>query len=118
MEILDVNDGNGPATLFIALYYPDAQGKGRWAIASTSDFVSGMSLPLNQISGYCRACPMPATLASTPVGEITLTLSQPTPENPLSGANKASFTITYPGTGGSFARTAVPLTLLSLPTGH
>ncbi len=118
IAVIYVNDGSGPPSMVVIMYYPDGLGALRWAIGDVSDYVSGQSITLQQVSGYCRNCPAPAALSGTAIGQVALTLNQPLQESTPSGINTISLNVTYPGTTGSFIRTNTPLTLLSAPTGH
>jgi hypothetical protein len=106
-------EGNG---LFVALYYPDAEGNPRWALAQTGNFQPGTTEPLFQIDGYCRSCERPeGNLPATQVGTIALSLVEAS-STPVAG-NSVQLTVTYQGPeGGTFTRT-VPLQSLSAPGG-
>ncbi len=102
--------------LFFALiYYPDANGAGRWAFALTEDYQPGSTLPLLQRRGYCRTCTATA-LVDTPVGTLTPALINATQED-LSTGNRIGVDVTYGSApGGSFIRANdTPYTLLSAP---
>jgi hypothetical protein len=115
MEIFSINDGSGTPTVVVELYYPDATGKPTWATASTSNYVAGASIDLNQISnGYCRVgCDAPSQLQLTKIGTIKLTLGSPTREAVPSGTNRVDIQIPT----ASFVRNNVPITLISAPPG-
>jgi hypothetical protein len=102
--------------LFVALYYPDAEGKPRWALAQTGNYQPGTVEPLFQVAGYCRTCTRPAgDPVLTQVGEIAISLVEASTE-PAPG-NQVQLTVTYQGPeGGTFSRT-VPLQSLSAPGG-
>lgn len=99
--------------LFSVLFYSDAQGRPRWAIAQTNDYVRGGNQTMYQVRGYCRTCPLiPQELV--PIGNIQLDLVR-------GGAgtlgNRVSFDVTYPGVeGGRFTRSNVELFPNSDPT--
>lgn len=113
MEIFTLADNNATPTLIVYLYYPDAAGNPRWATASTSDYTAGASLDLKEISsGYCRTCAPPAQQTTRSIGTIKLTLTAPTREDTLSGANRVDIQIP-----GVFSRNNVPITLVSAPPG-
>lgn len=93
--------------LFSILYYADAQGLPRWAIAQEPNFQAGATYPLRQVRGYCRTCPAPAELALDEVGNIRFGLVR---GGAGSEGNTVSFDLTYPGPqGGRFARESVDL---------
>lgn len=102
------------ASLFGLLYYPDAQGNGRWAYLQTANFASGAQLVLRERRGYCRTCETPADVANgrfddVDAGNITLTFTAPN-----AGTQRASFTVNYQRNppAGTFTRDTaiVPLT--------
>lgn len=100
--------GGAEGGLFSVLYYPDAQGRPRWAGMQADQFVSGQVQPLFQVQGYCRTCPRPAgPNPVTQVGQIRIDL-------PTSGApGQMRFNVTFQGDGGgSFARDPAPLVRL------
>jgi hypothetical protein len=115
MEIFSINNGSGTPTVVVELYYPDATGQPRWATASTSNYVAGAAIDLNQVSnGYCRVgCDAPSQLQLTKIGTLKLTLNQPTREGSPSGANRADIQIPT----ASFSRNNVGITLISSPPG-
>lgn len=94
--------------LFSILYYADAQGLPRWAIAQEASFQSGATYPLRQVRGYCRTCPSPAELEFTgEIGSIQFGLVR---GGAGSTGNTVSFDVTYPGPqGGRFTRDNVDL---------
>lgn len=82
--------------LFMVLYYPDVQGRPRWAMAQTDDFASGAPMPLLQVTGYCRTCPQPPNAGpNTVVGEVRLTL-----EAPEGSDGEIRFDVDFAGPGG------------------
>jgi len=116
MEILDYDGNATSSSVFVLVYYPDANGLPTWAVASgTLNNGTANLQALARTNGYCRTCTPPTTTATSPIGTLTLSL---TPGPPLGKATgTASFTINYPG-GGSFSRSNDPITQLSLPTGQ
>ena len=101
-------DGAPGDGLFSILYYADAQGEPRWALAQEANFQPGANYPLLQVRGYCRSCPAPEQLEfSAPIGSIQFGLVQ---GGAGSSGNTVSFDVTYPGPeGGRFNRQNVPL---------
>lgn len=108
-------DGAGRDGLFSVLFYSDAQGKPRWAVAQADAFIPGVPQPLVQVRGYCRTCPSPASLTlSPPIGSVTLDLVS---ASAGAAGNRVSFDVTYPGAeGGRFTRSSVALFPNSDPT--
>jgi hypothetical protein len=96
--------GDGGDGLAAQIYYPDATGRGRWAIMQTPRYQAGGTYPVFQVSnGYCRDCPAPAELSLQQIGTITVALAR-------DGSSRVSFSLTYPGTeGGTFTRSNSPL---------
>lgn len=91
-------DGDG---LGMQVYYPDAEGNPRWAIMGTGSYEVGATYDLEQVVGYCRGCPKPATLERVKVGEVTIGLM------PVDGGGTStlSFDVSFDGgAGGSFTR--------------
>ncbi|HVF34352.1 MAG TPA: hypothetical protein VND91_03405 [Candidatus Saccharimonadia bacterium] len=92
--------------LFGLLYYPDANGNGRWAFVQQNAFANGTQYPLIERKGYCRTCATPATVLAgvfddRNAGTITLNLAQPG----NAAGNTANFSVTYQtAPGGTFAR--------------
>ena len=115
MEVLDYDGNASASSLFVLVYYPDANGLPTWAVAAgtLSNGVANLQVGVST-NGYCRTCTPPPTNPTNAIGTMTLNLT------PGSGANRATgtatFTINYPG-GGSFSRSNDPITQLSLPTG-
>lgn len=99
--------------LFGLLYYPDANGAGRWAFVQTNSFANGTQYNLIERRGYCRTCPTPATALAgqfddRTAGTITLNLA-----TPGGTGNTANYSVTYQtAPGGSFARNG-PITQLT-----
>ncbi len=106
--------GTGNGGLFGVLYYYDAQGKPRWAHSSLDNLAIGSSADLLNRNGYCRTCAVPAGFPAgrdTDIGNITYSLQ-------AAGAagSQVTFSATWPGAeGGTFARTASPLSILTVP---
>lgn len=97
--------GEGGDGLAAQIYYPDASGRGRWAIMQTPRYQAGGTYPVFQVSnGYCRDCTAPAELSLQEIGSITVSLA------PGGSGSQVSFSITYPGTeGGTFTRSNSPI---------
>ena len=115
MEITAVDDGNGAPTVVAFVYYVDANGRPRWASASTPDFTPGQTLAVYEAdNGYCRTCLVPGARTQAPIGRMTLTLAMPTRESPPSGANRVDVEIAPPG-AAAWRKADVPITLLSEP---
>lgn len=118
MELLSLRAENGQSRLVAVVYYPDLQGRSRWAITALSEVTLANTpvLTLNEVSsGYCRTCAAPAGPAQVrPVGTLQLKLTAPTRVEPADGINRVSVTIQIPGVA-DFRRDNVPLTLLSAP---
>jgi hypothetical protein len=92
--------GNGSDALALEIYYPDAQGKGRWALVQTDNYVPGQAMPVISFSGFCRECAT-TELAGVEIGQMVLDL-----QRPEVGPSTVSFDITWPGVeGGRFTRT-------------
>jgi hypothetical protein len=108
-------DGTGRDGLFSVLFYSDAQGKPRWAVAQVDAFTPGTPQPLAQLRGYCRTCPSPPSLQlSPPIGSVTLDLVR---GGAGASGNRVSVDVTYPGPeGGRFIRSSVALFPNSDPT--
>ncbi|GMV28692.1 MAG: hypothetical protein AMXMBFR59_08170 [Rhodanobacteraceae bacterium] len=121
MELLSIRGAAGQSQLVAIVYYPDLQGRSRWAITALTDvnLANTPVLALNEVtSGYCRTCPTPAGPTQVrPAGTIQLKLTQPTRTEPADGANRVSISISIPGVA-EFRRDDVPLTLLSAPPGQ
>lgn len=99
--------------LFSTLYYPDANGAGRWAFVSAENYQPGQALPVYERRGYCRTCPA-AGITDTQIGTMTPTLT--TAIQGQAGSNRLSLDLTYGGPeGGRFTRSNVPYELLSQP---
>ncbi len=116
MEILDYDGNASSSSVFVLVYYPDANGLPTWAVASGTLSNGTANLQaLARTNGYCRTCTPPATSATTPIGTLTLNLTPGPAGGKATGT--ASFTINYAG-GGSFSRSNDPITQLSLPAGQ
>lgn len=103
---------NSRSLLFSTLYYPDANGAGRWGFVSTDNYQAGQSLPVFERRGYCRTCT--ESIVDTQIG--TLTANFVSPVQGQAGTNRIGFDVTYGGTeGGRFTRNNVPYELLSVP---
>jgi len=115
-SLLGIKNGqqNG---LFGLLYYPDAQGNGRWAFLQTGGTPTGLTL--KERRGYCRTCAVPAgALAGqfTDVDAGTISLTLTTPSGEIAAGNKVTFNVNYQtAPNGNFGRTNSPLILLSAP---
>lgn len=115
-SLLGIRNGaqNG---LFGLLYYPDAQGNGRWAYLQTGGATNGLTL--KERRGYCRTCAPPASALAgnfddVDAGTINLTLTTPS-DSPAAG-NKVTLNVNYrTAPGGNFSRENSPLILLSAP---
>jgi hypothetical protein len=109
-----------PKALFGVLYYPDANGNGRWAYLISSNFANGTQMNLVERHGYCRTCAVPAAVQAGQfddrnAGTITLNLNSAV-QNQSAGAG--TFSLNYQlAPGGAFARAGFPMTLLSTPPG-
>ena len=93
--------GDGGDGLGMQVYYPDADGNPRWAIMGTANYQVGSTYDLEQVVGYCRGCPKPATLERVKVGEVTIGLQ------PVDGGLESTLTFDVSfdgGAGGSFTR--------------
>lgn len=106
--------GAGRDGMAVGVYYADATGKPRWGLAVTPAYAPGQAIDVMQVQGYCRSCPLPATLAQVRIGSITLNLFDPAPNtgpvpNPLP-PNRLLLDVTYAGPeGGRFVRENVNL---------
>lgn len=99
------------------IYYPaDATGTLRWAGADFDGYTAGATATVYSFSGYCRTC-APVARTATPIGTLSLTLVEATAGGLPTGVNRASFTLTFPGSGYTFSRSNAPITLLTLPAG-
>lgn len=109
-----------PKSLFGVLYYPDANGNGRWAYLITDRFSNGTQMNLVERHGYCRSCPVPASVLAGQfddrnAGTITLNLNSAVQNQ---SAGNGTFSVTYQlPPAGTFARPSFPMTLLSVPPG-
>ncbi|HJU39665.1 MAG TPA: M64 family metallopeptidase, partial [Tahibacter sp.] len=113
MEVTAIDDGDGAPTLVAFLYYVDANGRPRWASASSPDYVPGQALTAYEAdNGYCRTCTAPDTRTQAPIGRITLGLVEPLRESPASNRNRVDIDLAPPGVA-PFRKADVPVTLLS-----
>jgi len=98
------NDG-----LFAVLYYPDANGEGRWAFMSTINYVPGTEYPLLDRTSACRTCPMPTTEPTREIGTIRLDLREALQgQASVNRGNRVRFRVHYPrAPGGEFERDVV-----------
>lgn len=102
--------GEGGDALALEIYYPDAQGKGRWALVQTDRYVPGQTLPVWSVSGFCRDCPA-SELQFQQIGQMQLDLRAPG-----QGQSTVSFDITWPGVeGGRFVRNGAPIVPVGSP---
>jgi hypothetical protein len=108
--------GAGDGGVFTIVYYPDVQGRPRWAAAQANSFQSGAPVPLQQVQGYCRTCPRPpAGTTTSQVGEMRLSL-----DAPAGSQGQVRFQVQFAGPGGgSFGRDPAPMIRLaqSAPAG-
>lgn len=86
LSIVSVPGAAGDA-LALEIYYPDAQGKGRWALVQTERYVPGATMPVFSLTGFCRGCPS-SELQPLQIGEMSLDLKRPG-----EGQSRASFDI-------------------------
>lgn len=102
--------GNAGSGLFTILYFPDSQGRPRWAAAQTDTFQPGQPQPLFQLQGYCRTCPQP------PGGAVPTQIGQLRIAPAANGSGTVEFNATFNGAGstGSFSRPSIPLTRLGV----
>jgi hypothetical protein len=115
-SLLGIKNGaqNG---LFGLLYYPDAQGNGRWAYLQTGGATNGLTL--KERRGYCRTCPVPASALAGQFNDVdagTISLTLTTPSADPGAGNRVTLNANYQtAPGGNFARNNSPLILLSVP---
>lgn len=104
----------GSGGLFGILYYYDAAGKPRWALSTVGNLQANSSGDLFSRNGYCRTCTIPdgfPTGRDTDIGSITYNL-----QSAGSVGSTVSYSASWSGPeGGTFARTASPLVILSVP---
>jgi hypothetical protein len=93
--------GAGGDGLGLQLYFPDANGRGRWALVQTANYLPGAELPvLYPTAGYCRTCSMPDAQQFEQIGTMSIDLRAAG-----EGASTISFDVTWPGPeGGRFVR--------------
>jgi hypothetical protein len=113
-DLISYRAGGGPNLLTGVLFYPDANGDGRWALFDTNAPQTTASIALKQRTGYCRTCPLPSALpADQQAGTVIFNLA--TPSTNLTAGNRANVDVTYRGTsGGRFTRD-VPISLVTEP---
>jgi polyhydroxybutyrate depolymerase len=113
LELMNYRAGGGPDLLFGVLFYPDAEGIGRWAMFDDPTPATPDTVSLLQRAGYCRTCPRPAGFTDTSVGSLRLTLTEPSTDR--SAGNRADLEVSYRGAaGGRFVRN-VPMALIVPP---
>jgi hypothetical protein len=116
-ELLDVQQESGNPLINLLIYLPGPNDRVNWVTGSGALDGNTVTIPLQQVTnGYCRTCPPPAALQGTAVGTITLVFDPPNPARGFTTGN-ATISVNYPG-GGSFARTSIPISMLSTPTGQ
>jgi hypothetical protein len=100
----------GDDGLFMIIYYPDSQGRPRWAGFQADPFESGVARPLLQVQGYCRTCPSPSgPNAVSQIGTVTLSLDEPE-----GSQGQIRFEVDFDGPGGGhFERDPAPLIRLA-----
>jgi hypothetical protein len=82
-----------PQQQFDAFYLYDALGEPRWLVGSASPFAPAMSIPMNQVSGFCPTCAyVPTTLQ--PVGTLDVSYA-----NALSGTFSTNINLAPPLSG-------------------
>lgn len=113
-DLISYRAGGGPNLLTGVLFYPDANGDGRWALFDSAAPQTPASVPLKQRTGYCRTCPRPATAtADQQAGTVIFNLA--TPSTNAAAGNRANIDVTYRGSaGGRFTRDA-PIGLVTEP---
>jgi hypothetical protein len=118
-DMLSFPGAGGAQGLGALIYYPDAQGFGRWAYMQEAAFQSGQTYTLYERRGYCRTCPVPASAAAgqfddVPAGTIAFTLNGTGQAPTLNNRVTFNVELQRPG-GGRFQRTNSPLQLISEP---
>jgi hypothetical protein len=120
----DLNDGGwglsllsfpgvGGDGLALQIYFPDAQGRGRWGLMVAPDYQPGQSYPVRIIgNGYCRTCDgPPSDYDLVDIGTLSIRLAAPG-----EGTSTVSFDLTWPGDeGGRFTRSNVPIVPVGTP---
>jgi len=113
--------GSGQSTgLFGVLYYPDANGDGRWAYLQGAG-PNGTDYNLVERHGYCRACAVPDSIKAGQyddrvAGTIKLTLNG-TAQGQNNGQSIFDLTYQLPP-NGQFKRPDSQMVLLSVPGGQ
>jgi hypothetical protein len=105
--------GAGGDGLALQIYFPDAQGLGRWAVVHAPDFKAGQSYPVRIVNnGFCRTCAgPPQELEMVDIGTLSITLAAPG-----EGSSTVSFDVTWPGAeGGRFTRSNVAIVPVGTP---
>lgn len=101
----------GSETAFHTLYLYDAEGRPRWAYASTPAAETAFTPEFVFARGYCRTCATQA-LATVTAGSSSLRLV--TPRDDVDH-NRIAFDLSYPfGAGGRFTRGDMPLRVLTV----
>ncbi len=105
--------GAGGDGIAIGVYYPDANGKGRWGVVQAGNYNPAETYTVRQVVGYCRdpACVAPDNLSFVDIGTLRVDLKPP-----AEGPSTLTLDVTYPGPGGGrFQRTGVELTPANQP---
>jgi para-nitrobenzyl esterase len=100
----------GSESAFHTLYLYDAEGRPRWAYATTPAAETAFTPDFVYARGYCRSCATQA-LATVLAGPASLRLV--TPRSDVDH-NRIAFDLSYPyGSGGRFTRSDQPLRALT-----
>ncbi len=104
---------------FSLIYFPDANGFGRWGFIQTSQLSNDTVYTVKQRRGYCRTCTKPdGDFVDVDAGTMAVKLLGATQENVGTG-NKVTLDVTFKDApGGNFKRTNNSVTLLSVPAGQ
>lgn len=104
---------------FSLIYFPDANGFGRWGFIQTSQLANDTVYTVKQRRGYCRTCTKPdGEFVDVDAGTMSVKLLGATQENVGTG-NKVTLDVTFKDApGGNFKRTNNSVTLLSVPAGQ
>lgn len=104
---------------FSLIYFPDANGFGRWGYLQTNQLGNDTVYTVKQRRGYCRTCSKPAgNFVDVDAGTMSVKLLGATQENVGTG-NKVTLDVTFKDApGGNFKRTNSSMTLLSVPAGQ
>ena len=115
-ELLDVAaPGAAGPTIVAIMYYPGPNNQPAWAQATGTLVGNTAAMQLQAVdNGYCRSCPPPTSLEGATIGAMTITLDPVVAGQYPTG--HATVQANYPG-GGAFARTNIPIVMLSVPTG-